>query len=450
MTRSKARVTQIDNLSPGYRMTELGPLPEEWRVVRLGEVVSLRRGTVDPAKAGYRRYVGLEHIQPGNVRLTSWGDPGSVKSAKAVFKPGDILFAKLRPYLDKAAIAESEGICSTDILVLTPGEHIDNWYFAFLAHHPFVLNHAISTTTGVNHPRTSWRALSVGLIPLPPISEQRAIAHVLRTVQQAKEATERVIAAARELKKSLMRHLFTYGPVPLDQADQVPLKETEIGPVPENWELVKLGELCRIVRGGSPRPKSDPRYFSKRPTGIHWIKISDLTKYKRGLYITATDEYLTEEGKRKSRFLRRGTFVVTNSGTVGIPAFLRIDGCIHDGYLAFLDIETSRLHEFYLYYWIENIKTYLEKIAPRGTQANLNTTIAKNLSIFLPPISEQREIAHILQTVDRKIEAEEARKEALEVLFKTLLHHLMTAKIRLPKDYIEQFKARESVEDEQE
>ncbi|HDN19656.1 MAG TPA: hypothetical protein ENF46_00995 [Candidatus Acetothermia bacterium] len=262
---------------------------------------------------------------------------------------------------------------------------------------------------------------------------------MLRTVQRAKEATERVITALKELKKSLMKHLFTYGPVPLDQADQVPLKETEIGPMPEHWELVKLGELCRIVRGGSPRPKGDPRYFSKRPTGIHWIKISDLTKYKRGLYITATDEYLTEEGKRKSRFLRRGTFVVTNSGTVGIPAFLGIDGCIHDGYLAFLDIETSRLHGFYLYYWIENIKTYLEKIAPRGTQANLNTTIAKNLSISLPPIPEQRAIARILQTVDRKIEAEEARKEALEGLFKTLLHHLMMAKIRLPKEFIRRF-----------
>ncbi|RLG69603.1 MAG: restriction endonuclease subunit S, partial [Methanobacteriota archaeon] len=98
-----------------------------------------------------------------------------------------------------------------------------------------------------------------------------------------------------------------------------------------------------------------------------------------------------------------------------------------------------RLHEFYLYYWIENIKTYLEKIAPRGTQANLNTTIAKNLSIFLPPISEQREIARILQTVDRKIETEGTRKEALEGLFKTLLHHLMTAKVRLPREFIERF-----------
>jgi len=338
-------------------------------------------------------------------------------------------------------IKEGFAYATTEVYSLkTKPELIDTNYLFALLRYPVVRRNLAAKMEGsTGRKRLPRRVLENFSIPLPPLSEQRAIAHVLRTVQRAKEATERVVAALKELKKSLMKHLFTYGPVPLDQADQVPLKETEIGPVPEHWELVKLGELCRIVRGGSPRPKGDPRYFSKRPTGIHWIKISDLTKYKRGLYITATDEYLTEEGKRKSRFLRRGTFVVTNSGTVGIPAFLGIDGCIHDGYLAFLDIKTSKLHEFYLYYWIENIKTYLEKIAPRGTQANLNTTIAKNLSIFLPPISEQREIARILQAVDRKIEAEENRKRALEGLFKSLLHHFMTAKVRMPKEVVEQF-----------
>ena len=216
-----------------------------------------------PEDAPHLPYVGLEHIDPGEVTLKRWGMASDVRSAKNHFYPGDVLYGKLRPYLDRAVLAPFEGICSTDILVYSPTHCTIPEYLAFLLHTRGFIEHANATTAGVNHPRTSWGALRKIVLPLPPLPEQRAIAHVLQTVQRAKEATEAVIAATRELKRSLMRHLFTYGPVPVGKAERVPLKETEVGWVPEHWEAKRLedvadrpqyGYTASAVRGADGAP----------------------------------------------------------------------------------------------------------------------------------------------------------------------------------------------------
>jgi len=262
-------------------------------------------------------------------------------------------------------------------------------------------------------------------IPLPSLLEQQKIVYVLDSIQAAVGVQEKIIEKTKELKKSLMQKLFREG------TRGAKLKRTEIGEIPENWEVVKVRQIAEVVRGGSPRPKGDRRYFSESPTDIHWITIADLTKYKKGMYITNTDEYLTEEGKSKSRYLEKGSFVLTNSGTVGIPGFLAISGCIHDGYLALLDLKEQMIQKIFLYYYFEKSKRYFEQIAPKGTQANLNTLLLKKMQIPLPSLSEQREIAEILHTIDQKIEIEQKKKALYEELFKTMLNKLMTGEIRV-------------------
>ncbi len=101
----------------------------------------------------------------------------------------------------------------------------------------------MSGVNHLNHPRTSWDSLSKIIIPLPPLPEQHAIATTLRTVQEAKEKTDAVIAATKALKAAMMKHLFTYGPVPPEDAERVALRETGIGPVPEDWEIRTVNEL---------------------------------------------------------------------------------------------------------------------------------------------------------------------------------------------------------------
>jgi len=190
------------------QQTELGPLPAHWQVVRLGEIVNLRTGAVLPSEVPNARYVGLEHIDPSEVTIRQFGYAVDTKSAKAVFRTGDVLYGKLRPYLDKAALAEWDGVCSTDILVLVP-QKAEPWFVAYLMHSPHVLQYAVATTTGVNHPRTSWKAISQALIPLPPLPEQREIARILQAVDRRIAAEEAYRAAAQELFRSLLRELMS-------------------------------------------------------------------------------------------------------------------------------------------------------------------------------------------------------------------------------------------------
>ncbi len=117
-----------------YEETELGLLPEGWTIRRLGDVVRLRSEGVSPQSAPHLPYIGLEHIDPGDPKLRRHGVASEVKSGKSRFYPGDVLYGKLRPYLDKAALAEREGMCSTDILVLDRMAGVDPSFLSNLVH----------------------------------------------------------------------------------------------------------------------------------------------------------------------------------------------------------------------------------------------------------------------------------------------------------------------------
>jgi len=427
MPEGSVTAAQSAEPSEGFKATELGPLPDGWERVELQHVASVRGETVSPQQRSDLRYVGLEHIDPGDIRIHRWGKPQDVRSTKSYFVPGDVLYGKLRPYLDKVALAEWPGMCSTDVLVLQPNSRVDPPFLAYALHTRTFLAHAIATTTGVNHPRTSWQSIGRFALPLPPLCEQRAIAHVLRTVQRAKEATERVIAATRELKKSLMRHLFTYGPVPVDQADQVPLKETEIGPVPEDWEVVRLEDVARVGPSRSPRTPRDIIPFI--PMALIPEGGRDISRYEL----------------RTSKDIRSGVAVLE-----GDLLFAKITPCLENGKQGIVrgipggwGYATTEVFpirpsgpisiEFLNYYLSQpHIRAMLaSKMEGTTGRMRLPKNVIASLSIPLPPLSEQRSIAYSVRITEQKIETEESRKVALETLFTTLLHYLMTGKLRV-------------------
>jgi type I restriction enzyme S subunit len=418
--------------SPALK-AEDGDLPEGWQHQQLDQLSELVRDQIQPSAAAGLPYVGLEHVDPGEPTLKRWGAPEDVRSAKTRFAPGDILYGKLRPYLDKSVLAPFAGICSTDILVFRAQADRAIAEFLVSAIHtkPF-LEHAVSTTAGVNHPRTSWNALKVHGLAVPPLAEQRAIAGVLRTVQGAKEACERVLAATRQLKQSLLHHLFTYGPVPFTQAARVPLRETAAGEKPEHWQVVPLGDICD-VRNGVAFEADD--YVGEGVLNFRIVNIkadgrldirSDV-KFLPASFAEQFAEYLLNS---------EDILLVMVGATRGKLAFItpEVLPALMNQNMWRVVSGDARVPQRYLYFYLLHAVPIFAKTYSEEARGFFSKAHFRKFPVAFPSApSELAEIAAQLAAVDAKLAEEESRRAALVAIFQSLLHHLMTGQVRLPE-----------------
>lgn len=419
---------QNADIPEGYRMTELGPLPKEWRMTALGQMATLVTDKTEPSEATGLPYIGLEHIDTGDPILKRSGTPSEVRSTKSVFCQGDILYGKLRPYLDKVVLAPTDGVCSTDILILRANvEHCDSQYLLYALHTGHFLQHAISTTTGTNHPRTSWAKIKSFEFALPSLPEQKEIAAVLSIVRLAKDKTEGVIASLRVLKMSLLKHLFIYGTVPVDEAGEVELKETEIGEMPKEWTMSTLGAEGKFQYGYTASA-------TEQNTGTQFLRITDIRDDGRvdwsGVPFAPVDNISMERYG-----LNPGEILFARIGaTTGKTCIIYSDcpKAIFASYLIRLKVG-SHLDPQYTFYYT-NTEQYwrLVQAGKEGKlKKGLNSQQLKNFPVPIPPLHVQTEIAKRLLAVDAKLAELENETRALEDLFQTLLHDLMIAKIRV-------------------
>jgi type I restriction enzyme S subunit len=219
----------------------------------------------------------------------------------------------------------------------------------------------------------------------------------------------------------------------------VPLQDTEIGPLPAHWQVVRLGEVAE-VKGGKRLPKGDK--FAESPTSHPYIRVVD---FKNRSIDMSNLKFVTEEQHRLLRryIITKEDVYISIAGTIGLVGTIPddLDGAHLTENAARLIIDKNKIDQLFTVYFLtsEQGQKQINARATKTSQPKLALTRIKEIPFPLPPLSEQQEIARILQAVDRRIEAEEASVRALETLFKTLLHELMTAKRRLPKELIAQF-----------
>lgn len=417
----------------GAILTDL--LPQEWRLERLENVVSASRNPRfrDPQPREATPFIPMSLI-PNDARPTMRWEmraPAEVRSG-VPFAEGDVLLARITPCLENGKLAVACGIpggwgmTSTEVLPLRPNSVTADFLAFFLAQ-PAVRAALASKMQGATgRQRLAREALDVLAIPVPPLAEQRAIAAALRTVQYTRDECEQAIAATRQLKQTLLHYLFTYGPVPFDQADHVPLRESEIGPVPEHWELKKLGEVCSLSTGATP-PTNVPEYYGGTTP---LIRTSQITNNR----IRYSSTHVTEKAIRDCHLetYKPGTVLLAMYGqgkTRGQSALLETDAATTQNAAAIRP--TSILDAEFLWMCLLGRYEALRGEGIQGHISHLNLGYVAGLAVPLPPLPEQLTIASHLSTLDAKLAAEEARRAALDNLFKSLLHHLMTGKVRV-------------------
>jgi type I restriction enzyme S subunit len=261
-------------------------------------------------------------------------------------------------------------------------------------------------------------------VPDIPIARQRAVSQLLHTVQRAKEATEQVIAAAHELRKSLMRHVFTYGPVAVGETESVGLKDSEVGEIPVHWDLRAMDEVVDIQRG-QVDPQAEP-YASMLHVGPDNIEEAtgrlraNSTSKELGLI---SGKYLFGPGwvlySKIRPYLRKAA----------IPDFTGI--CSADMYPLRPSSEDLDLRYLFRYLLSDGFTRQAVSHQSRTGIPKINRLQLGRVPIPVPELHSQHAISSSLDGVDLKIAAEESRREALAALFDSLLHDLMTAKLRV-------------------
>ena len=431
-------VANTEDLPDGFQMTEIGPLPKEWRVVRLGEVlIPVNREERKVAIEDDKKYVLLSvslYAQGVKVKEVV---PGASLKTKIWYRAqkGDFLLLKIWARKGSYGFLQQDfpnAIVSGDYPILELQRHLaDESFVEYFLSLPMNWQRLNAGAKGATNRQRVHEDQFIQLIsiPLPPLPEQRAIAHVLRTVQRAKEATEGVIAALKELKKSLMQHLFTYGPVPVTKRERVPLQETEIGPIPAHWQVVRLGEVAEF---GKNRTMQKPK--------------ASLIPFMPMSLLPEDTIYISQWEMRRDKEIRSGIPIQNGDFLLAkiTPSFENgKQGIVKDipggwGYASTEVIPIRpypKLHTEYLAFYLKQPSIRQElagKMEGSTGRQRLPKMAVQQLLIPLPPLAEQCEIARMLQAVDAKIAAEERRRAALEELFKTLLRALMSGRMRVP------------------
>ena len=419
------------------------PIPESWTESSIGKVV-IKAKQQNPRKTPDEvfHYVDVSSVSNESFKITcatpTLGSDAPSRARKAI-ETDDVLFATVRPTLKRIALVPPEfdgAIASTGYCVLRCDKAIaePRFLYSFLITDHFNAR-MVGLERGASYPAVRDSDITASWLPLPPLPEQKKIAYILSIVQRAIETQERLIQTTTELKKALMHKLFTEG------LHDEPQKQTEIGPVPESWEVVELNQLADLKNGYCFKSKDyvpESNTLNIRMSNIRPGAQFDLDykpRYLPDLFAEAHKSFLLYDGD----LIIAMTDMANDPKILGMPTIVRNTSAKklllnqRVGKLVPTDNNVANFEFLRFYLSRKPAQRYLISCAKKGVQVNIGKKDILSVPIAFPVPGEQNVIVQCLNSLDERIGAAERKIATLQDIFQTLLYELMTAKIRVSK-----------------
>ena len=237
------------------------PAVDNWKVARLGEKAYEVRDLYEPSDKEYLPYIGLEHIEQQTLTISDIGSSADTVSTKKYFKKGDILFGSLRPYFRKVVRPRFNGVCSTDITVIRANPGTNQEFLNYFIAAPSFIAHASNISSGTRMPRANWKVLSESKWLFPPLPTQNKIASILSAYDDLIENNLKRIKILEEMAQMIYREWFVN--FRFSGHEKVKMVKSELGMIPEGWEVKKLGDFMELAYGKAL--KADDRRDGKVP-----------------------------------------------------------------------------------------------------------------------------------------------------------------------------------------